>query len=518
MIGPNTEAVARFWEAFLAGNGLDQRHYEAGPFGDSPQLADELADLVRRGNKRATARLLAGTPAEGFPHVGDYGVVTDGRGDPVCVIRVTDVEVKPFRDVDAWFAYEEGEGDRTLEYWQQAHENYFRRRCDELGLEWSEDLELVLHRFEVVYPEPDQAPPVRPRLPLWRRLLQVGLTVAVVAFVFVAVIPRFADYREVVDALTDLSVGEVVILAALALLFLVAYFFVLMVVLPSLRFLEAGVAQTAGTAVTNSVPGGGALALALNYTMYMSWGFLPSAVTAALLTGGVWDNLVKMAVPVIAVTLITLSGEATAWMWIAAAAGIVALTGTLVLLALVLRWEKAAHTVGRFLNRIVNRVLGWVHRPPVDMEDITVRFRHTIVLLVGDRWLRLTVATLVNHLSMFLLLLASVRAVGISSEQLSWTWVLLSFSLGRLLSGLQITPGGLGIVEVGYLGLLSLGASEVEQGLIAAAVLLFRGLTFFPPIPVGMAGWIFWRSNTSWRRPWRRARRGELRHAESVPA
>ena len=115
-----TPEVERYWHAFCQRSGVpaDQR-YDVVDFGDSPEMADELGALVVEGPKRATAGLLVDYEQEGepLPEVGIYSVVADGRGDPACVLRTTQVEVKPFSQVDAAFAWDEGEGDRSVESW-----------------------------------------------------------------------------------------------------------------------------------------------------------------------------------------------------------------------------------------------------------------------------------------------------------------------------------------------------------------------------------------------------------------
>jgi len=167
-VTPEDDAVQRMWNEFLEAcrNGFcKQRTQDTGStdrlagsfaFGDSPAMADELADLVRHGPKRATAGLLLeyerdGTPV---PEAGECSVVLDGRGEPVCVIRTTEVRVQPLNQVDAAFAWDEGEGDRTLAWWQAAHERYFRRQCAQLGVEFRADLPVVFERFELVWPLP----------------------------------------------------------------------------------------------------------------------------------------------------------------------------------------------------------------------------------------------------------------------------------------------------------------------------------------------------------------------------
>jgi uncharacterized protein YhfF len=116
-------------------------------FGDSPALANELLALVLSGRKTATCGPLWEYDAEGvpLPKPGDRSVVLDGSGVPSCVVELTEVSIKRIGDVDASFAYDEGESDRTLEEWRRIHEEFFRRHG---GV--SDDLEVVCERFRLV--------------------------------------------------------------------------------------------------------------------------------------------------------------------------------------------------------------------------------------------------------------------------------------------------------------------------------------------------------------------------------
>jgi uncharacterized protein YhfF len=128
--------------------------YQVWHFGDGAALAQELAELVLRGPKRATAGLLweAESDPNAMPVLGGYSVVTDGGGVPLMVLRTAQVEIRPFGEVDADFAASEGEGDGSLEYWRAAHWNYFSRRCEVLGRTPSEEMPVILERFDLVYP------------------------------------------------------------------------------------------------------------------------------------------------------------------------------------------------------------------------------------------------------------------------------------------------------------------------------------------------------------------------------
>jgi uncharacterized protein YhfF len=111
-------------------------------FGDGPRLADELLDLVLRGVKTATCST-EDEPNTSTP--GERWIVLDGRGMPRCVIESLEVTYRRYSEVDAAFAHDEGEGDRSLSYWRDAHRNYFGRQG-----KFSDDMMLMCERFRLV--------------------------------------------------------------------------------------------------------------------------------------------------------------------------------------------------------------------------------------------------------------------------------------------------------------------------------------------------------------------------------
>ena len=127
-------------------------------FGDSPELADELIAFVTDGPKRATAGLVAAYAADGDPLAADrsHWVACDGSGAPRVVLRTRELRVGPLSSVDAQFAWDEGEYDRSLESWLDGHRRFFQRECQRIGIRFSDDLEVVFERFSIVWP-PDLA-------------------------------------------------------------------------------------------------------------------------------------------------------------------------------------------------------------------------------------------------------------------------------------------------------------------------------------------------------------------------
>jgi len=364
-------------------------------------------------------------------------------------------------------------------------------------------------------PGSDSTAPQKPKRPWWKQAISIGITVVVLVAVFGFVLPKLADYRSIADYIGSITTTEWVMLSTATLVFLLAYPVVLVQVMRSLRLRESFTNHMTGTAITNSVPSGGALALPVNYTMYMSWGFTPESVSAAMLAGGVWDWFGRIALPVMSVLGVALLGDALWWMWVVSIVGVIAVSVMVLGLVKVLGRQEGARGIASWLDRMGTKVFDRLNRDKPDIEAAVMQFRTDLNSIVRTRMARLTGATVLNHVAMAALFTLSVYAVGITTEEIPIPWVVLAFALGRFLVMIPVSPGGLGLVDLGWIGLLTLGwqasnpSVPVDHDLIAAGVLLFRGLSLLPPIPIGMASWIFWRANKSWRQEWQVARRGE---------
>jgi uncharacterized protein YhfF len=149
-------ALARRWGEFLKspeGVGAPEEPYLAERFGDGPGLADELAGLICEGRKTATCSSLWEWEHGGdaIPKVGDRSIVLDASDAAVCIIETTEVRVCAYEAVDGAFAYDEGEGGRSLETWRREHWAYFTRVLGKIGREPALEMPLVCERFRVVY-------------------------------------------------------------------------------------------------------------------------------------------------------------------------------------------------------------------------------------------------------------------------------------------------------------------------------------------------------------------------------
>ncbi len=334
----------------------------------------------------------------------------------------------------------------------------------------------------------------------WKRVVSAIVSLVIIVGIFYFVIPLIADYDEVFATIRVMTTSEVVSLVLIGLWNLITYWFVIVAALPGLRLREAAVVNQASTAVSNTLPAGGAIGVGLTLAMLTSWGFTIAAITRSAIVTGIWNNFVKLGMPVLAVALLALEGGITPARLIAAAIGIAVLVGAVVLLWMVLKSDRLARAIGRFFGRVVDWFRGVFRREPLgDWDGRAAKFRLDTVGLLRHRWLALTLATLLSHISLYLVLLVALRHVGVSQEELSWITVLAAYSFVRLISMVPITPGGVGVVELGYAAVLTIGLDDMTKAQVVAAILVFRAITYLLPIPLGIASYVIWRVNKSWK-------------------
>lgn len=345
--------------------------------------------------------------------------------------------------------------------------------------------------------EPGSQPTADSKL---KRTVQAIISIVVVVGIFVGVMPQIADYSEVWGTIRGLTVLESVSLALVAFWNLATYWFVLVAALPGLRLREASVVNQSSTAVSNTLPGGGAIGVGVTLAMLTSWGFRLPAIARSTLVTGIWNNFVKLGMPVAALALLAVETDITPARLSAAVIGLAVLGGSILLFTLILRNEQMARGIGDALGRGASRLLRFGKRAPVDdWGDRAVGFRADTIGLLRHRWLQLTLSTLVSHLSLYAVLLITLRHVGVSQEELSWIQILAAFAFVRLISALPITPGGVGVVELGYAAAMTIGLDALTKAQVVAAILVFRVITYALPIPLGAAAYLVWRRNQSWR-------------------
>jgi len=335
-----------------------------------------------------------------------------------------------------------------------------------------------------------ELPAARPRSRT-RLAVQVLVSLVLVVVIFYFLFKKI-DLGQAWTAITDMTWLELTLLGLLAVWNLCTYALVWLSVTPGLSCGHAMVMTQSSTAVANTVPGGSAIGIGMTYTMLGSWGYSRSRTTTAVLVSGVWNSFIKLAMPVLALALVALQGNVTGGRVTAALAGIGGLVAAVVVFALLLRSQAMARRFGLLAGRGASRALRLVGRPPVaGWELATVKFRDRTLGLVEHRWVAITVASLVSHVSLYLVLLVALRDVGVSDAEVSWAQVLVAFAFARLITAIPFTPGGVGLVELTLIAALSAAGGDGAQ--VAAAVLVYRVLTWGLPIVVGIATYLWWR-------------------------
>jgi uncharacterized membrane protein YbhN (UPF0104 family) len=338
-------------------------------------------------------------------------------------------------------------------------------------------------------------PWLNPRAKKWLRIL-VSLAFLVAIFWFV--LQQFADLSEVWSAIQTLTTLEMLALAAATIWNLITYWLVVVIATPGLTVVQAGILTQSTTAVANAVPAGGAVAVGLTYTIMSSWGFSKSRSTLSIIVTGIWNNFVKLGTPIFALAILALQGGQGGGRLVAAAIGLGGLLGAIALFALILKSEDFARRVANRGEQWASSLLRLLKRKPTTGWDLAlVKWRSRVIGLVRDRWLILTAATLVSHISLYGVLLLSLRVLGVSEADVGWAEVLAVFAFARLLTAIPLTPGGVGVVELALIAGLSSSGGEDAQ--VVAAVLMFRLLTYVLPILVGGCSYIVWQRKRSWR-------------------
>jgi uncharacterized membrane protein YbhN (UPF0104 family) len=329
-------------------------------------------------------------------------------------------------------------------------------------------------------------------------VVSATVSLAIVTGIFAYAIPRIVGYSAVWATVSALTPIELWALVAATVLSMCAFWLANMAALPGLRMGPAAVVTQTTTSVASTIPAGGAVAVGLTYSILSSWGFGPSAITLYIGVTGVWNTLVKLALPIVSLALLVSTGQEAPGLVVAALTGLATLVIALSLFALVLWKRELSRRIGDALGRLASLVRRPFHLDPVTTwgQQVVV-FREGTIDLIRERWVLLTITTVGSQLALWLVLLLCLRTVGVSEHEVSTLQSLAVFAFGRLLGAVPITPGGIGFVELGYIGALTaVGGGEAH---VVAAVLLFRVLTYGIQIPLGGVTYLLWRMKTGWR-------------------
>jgi putative heme transporter len=324
-----------------------------------------------------------------------------------------------------------------------------------------------------------------PRRHLLRKLVLGALSLGIVVATFAYFLPTIANYGDVWRVVKQLSWPQVAALLAATALNLVTFAPPWMIVLPRLSFVRAMQLTQASTALSIVLPAGAAVGAAGAVGILRHWGFAARDTARAVTLTSLWNQLLNLSFPIVAVFMLTIAGEQSAALATAAFIGVAVLGIVVGGFVLVLVSRRLAKEVGDVVARFANWALGKVRRGPVSWGGSSFeRFRDDAGEFLERRWHVLTLASLAGSLTVFGVLVVSLRVFDVPSSQVSLVEAFAAWSLVRIIGSIPITPGGIGVIELGLTGAL-LGFGGNNAGVVAA-VLVFRFLTVVPTLLLGL--------------------------------
>jgi uncharacterized protein (TIRG00374 family) len=345
-----------------------------------------------------------------------------------------------------------------------------------------------------VHPDTESSPVIEGRPRRARNILRTAVSAALIAAVFGIAIPHIASYRSVWASIHAMNWPYSLLIGTTAAVSMASYWITIRAVLPWIRLRQAAAVNLGSNAVANTLPAGGALAMGVSWAMLSSWGLSTAGYVLYTLVTGIWNVFILLGMPVLALLVMATATRPDAVLITAASGGLVVLAAMATGLGLLLRSHDFALRAGRALQRPVAIASRLVRRPPpASVAESLSGFRNRAGALLAARGWRITAATTVSYLTLWLVLLACLRGTGLSQAQVPWQTSLAAFAFIRLLTALPITPGGLGITELGLAGLLAASAGPTASAQVTAAVLLYRAVTYLPSIPLGALAFLIWR-------------------------
>ncbi|MBA2695515.1 MAG: flippase-like domain-containing protein [Actinobacteria bacterium] len=328
----------------------------------------------------------------------------------------------------------------------------------------------------------------------------VGLGIAISLLVFA--LPRVTGttWPEIGDQLALVGPVPSVIMLALLLSGLYSYTFTLIASLPGLTHLRALMVNAAGSMVSNLLPGGGAVGVALTWMMFRSWGFTRRNISTALVVTSIWNILARLVLPVLGALAIVV-GPVDAPRPVVIAAVVATVIGVVVIgfFLAVLLSDGFARDAGAVVTGLTAPLARRFPRRG-GIEHFLADQRVRTDLVVREGWLRMSLGLVGMFGFFFILYVVSSRTVGLD---LALVELFAAYTFRQFLTVVAITPGGLGVTEVGTAGILV--AFGGDPSAASAAALLYAVFTHLLEVPLGLAAWLGW-----WFGPRHREARGQV--------
>ncbi|MBI1350289.1 MAG: flippase-like domain-containing protein [Actinomycetales bacterium] len=326
--------------------------------------------------------------------------------------------------------------------------------------------------------------PEAPRSSRRRTIIGAVVSIAILALVFLFLFPRLADYGEALEQIQAMPPIWILALVAASLVNIVVYPFTEIAAIPGLAYRAAFMSRQAAFTVSNIVPGGGAVAVATQYSILAGYRVSPAQAAAAVSADGAWTYLITLGAPSIAVGLLLIEGDSIAGFAVAAIVGLVIVIASIAAITAILRSESGARRLASWVQPLADRLFRLVHKQAPDLTDALVTFHTHASSMVGERWRSLTVTNVAAQFAPMLVLLAALSALGAFPTPLTLIEVFAAYSIALLLTMFPLTPGGLGTVDAALVALLV--GFGVDSSTALAADLIWRVVWFLPQLLVGL--------------------------------
>lgn len=330
---------------------------------------------------------------------------------------------------------------------------------------------------------------------------RAALTLLLIGLIAWILLGNVSDLEAVGEALKGVSREAGILLIVMVLVVQTLIALQLALTVPGLGMTRAFVAVEGASAVSNTVPGPSGTATRLG--MLRSWGFYTEQFARSWLFTSSLTNFAVVVGPVFGVLIAIAIGDAS---WELLLLGLVAAAlsvTAVVLVSLMVRKAAFAYRIGALAGRVVRWGAGVVRKRPSerDFAEAAVGFRDGLIELWSNRGGRIVAAVAAVYIGNGIILAISMRAVGLGTDAIPVGAVAVVYTVVRLLTIVNITPGGVGVVEALYTAAFLVVTNGEYQSEIVAGVLLFRGLTYVGPILLGALALLVWRFRRSWRAP-----------------
>ncbi len=336
----------------------------------------------------------------------------------------------------------------------------------------------------------ERAPSMEAVAPPSRRTQIARFLIILVTMVVVwgIIIPSFVSYEEILESLQSVPPESLLVLLGLAAIAWVLQGGILSATLPGLSIWRGFQSWMILAGLGSSIPAG-PFNLAIVFVVYRGWGFGAAPASSTLLLYGLFDQLSRLLLPMLALVFLLFSGYQDPEFVGIAIIGAVIVVGAFAVIAAILRSEALAERIGRLTERVVGAVLGIFKRPtPSGIPEGVLRFRTQFGGTLKATGVLAFGIALLSKIAWAVLLIASLRAVGITSDILPASWIFAVFAAVWVITILPISPGGAGVPELLYISMLTSLAGQEYNAVISSGVFLYRIFQWFLPIPIG---WVF---------------------------